>query len=464
MMLRAVVDLAGRSRMGERHRVEGRDNEDVVFTSSRHTLFDAVIVLSDGMGGHPLPLEAATAAVEAAQAVILSYGAGAAGAVPALLQQSFRAAARSVAEFGSESGKQPGCTLSLAVLRGDNLSVLHCGDGSVWFCRAGTAQLLLGGEQNRRGNRPAAYLGQAEPLDPEPCHLRLKAGDRLLMATDGLTRALGADPAPMVGAILSRDGLEASARAGQLLSHGRPEAYEDDTTLAVLEVVSFEDRPEPRFKSAPAAGAAPAQRRTPRPAVGAVAALALFFGAVGFAIGRFTAPVAAPITGGSDPTPVPPDQEPAALEKLPTGNLVLIDPLGRRLFSLGTRDGTPPNEPVDLQALKLGADGRLARIPGEFRFDPKQRTLDLPDGTRVPVDPDTRGGQLRIVVGGVLTVITKKPGAKVWVDDRQLGTTPFKRVISAGRKQIRVDEAGKVSKHDVDVKPGRTTVLNLSSS
>ena len=68
------------------------------------------------------------------------------------------------------------------------LLVAHVGDGSVFLVRGGRAQPLAGGEERRVGNRPAQYLGQELPLEPETRQLPSKEGDRVLLCTDGLTR------------------------------------------------------------------------------------------------------------------------------------------------------------------------------------------------------------------------------------------------------------------------------------
>ena len=66
-MIRTAVELGWKSIPGHRHRVEGRENEDAVLTSLEHPYFDALMVVADGMGGHPEPRRAAQTAVAAAR-------------------------------------------------------------------------------------------------------------------------------------------------------------------------------------------------------------------------------------------------------------------------------------------------------------------------------------------------------------------------------------------------------------
>ena len=56
--MRARVQLAGKTQAGHRHQVEGLGNEDAVWVTDAHPAFDAILMVADGMGGHPRPREA----------------------------------------------------------------------------------------------------------------------------------------------------------------------------------------------------------------------------------------------------------------------------------------------------------------------------------------------------------------------------------------------------------------------
>src|SRR5688500_12636102 len=127
-MLRAEVQLAWKTQAGHRHHVEGLDNEDAVFVTEEHPVFDAVLLVADGMGGHPRPREASELAVRAAREVLYDpRQLEAAGEdIQGLLTAALQAAHRGVRSLGDRtSGKPPGTTLSVALLGAGTLHVAH---------------------------------------------------------------------------------------------------------------------------------------------------------------------------------------------------------------------------------------------------------------------------------------------------------------------------------------------------
>jgi len=391
-MRRAHVELAWKTRAGHRHQVEGLPNEDAVWVTDVHPRFDAILLVADGMGGHPRPREASRAAVEAARAVLTdSRRLPGLGTAEAALAAALRAAQAAVRDLGAgEDRKPPGTTLSAVIVAADILHVAHVGDGSVFLVREGVSRRVAGGEDRRAGNRPAQFLGQREALEPEMVSLELCAGDRLLVCTDGLTRYFGA-AGPALTEVLARPSVAVAALAGQLTAHSRPDDYDDDTTVALAEVAGFYEAPDvpaPRPQGVP-----PAPRPGPwgpllRITLGVLVVVGLVVG--GFWAGRATAP-----RPTAPPPPEPSPAPPEALRRLPAGNLVLYDELNRRLFVLATRPLPPGEQPARLQGFRVGADGRL-EAAGIFRLDAAAQVLTLPDGTPIPVRADYAAGALRV--------------------------------------------------------------------
>src|SRR5438128_1706119 len=134
IMIRATVEVGWKSIPGGRHRAEGRENEDAVLVATDHPALDAVLLVADGMGGHPLPQVAAQTAAACAREY-LGRGAAHRASIPDLLRGAVAFAERGVRELAGRetppgpppppsaqvtgrgsSGCAPGTTLTIAVI------------------------------------------------------------------------------------------------------------------------------------------------------------------------------------------------------------------------------------------------------------------------------------------------------------------------------------------------------------
>lgn len=471
-MLRAQVELAWKTQAGHRHQVEGLENEDAAFTATEHPALDALLIVADGMGGHPLPREASTSAVAAARNVLMDPARfGPEPNLPAVLFTAVQSAQRAVRGLQpARNGKPPGTTLSIVALLNGQFYVAHVGDGSVFLMREGKALVLAGGEEQRVGNRPAQFLGQDAELEPETRRVKAAAGDRLLLCTDGLTRYFNDAGQESLARVLGRQGVRIQAIANQLVAHSRPDTYDDDTTVAVVEVVSLTtapSRPTPpaTHRDGATSMSSPGQplhrgNVIPQLLAGVILGGALLAG--GFAAGFWVADSKNPArqgAAGATGDPVQP-ASPADLQHLPAGNLILLDALGGRVYALATRPNPPAKEPMDLRAYRFGADGRLSDA-GRFRFNPPLNELTDAGGRTYPVEWDESRAALRVVRGGTLTVNTRPVGAAVSVDGRTLGPAPVRLTLGAGRHRVRVTGAKWSSESEIDVPAGRAVSVTL---
>jgi serine/threonine protein phosphatase PrpC len=440
-MARAEVELAWKTQAGHRHQVEGLGNEDAVYVTRNHPNFDAVLMVADGMGGHPRPADASSAAVRAAREFLHDTQRLREEKEPLkLLVGALQSAHRAVRRLRSDELRSPGTTLSLAVLSEGTLHVAHVGDGSVYLMREGQIHPIAGGEELREGNRPAQYLGQDRPPEPELRRVTLAQGDRFLLCTDGLTRYFNEAGPEAMERVLSRKGVEIQSIASQLTAQGRPADYDDDTTVALAEVTAVRSdsvpvhmEKRPREVGERRINAGMLQR-----AIGAlVGALIL---AAGFALGRLTAPrrAADGARVSIQAAPVSPEQ----LKKLPRGNLILLDALDRRVYSLGTRAEPHPTEPIALQAYEV-VNGKLVSA-GQFGYDPGTGLLADDRGNRYPVSLDPAGGSFRVLAGGNLTVKSRVQGAKVYINGKMMGGVPYKATLRAGEYDVVVRTKSRV--------------------
>ncbi|MBI3910380.1 MAG: protein phosphatase 2C domain-containing protein [Armatimonadetes bacterium] len=462
-MKRAALLVGAKSIPGHRHHVEGRANEDVIFTRTDHPLLDGLFIVADGMGGHPRPQEAAQTAAQAAREFLcLPDRLSAYADLPELLRAAVRHANRHVRGLAGteENGKRPGTTLTVAAVAHGILHVAHVGDGSVLRARGGEVHLLAGGERDRHGSAPAEYLGRSD--DPQIAIARheLAVGDRVLLCTDGLTRYFGSDPAHAAALreILTRPGATPEAVAAQLTAHSRAAEYEDDTSVVVVEVREISQDSDGLVTPwGP-------ERREPRlgKTFGTVLARGLLGAvllALGFLLGRGTAP----------PSPVPSPGQPAErnspgnLATLPGAPMVLVDELNQRLMVLRTAS-TPPAPPggagIRFQGLKLGRDGRLIRAQ-KFVLDAARGRLTDEAGRSFAVRVDWNSGLILVQRSGTLVVQSKPPGAACFIDGRRVGVTPVREVLPAGQHLVRV--VGETWSHEssVEVSDRRTITLAL---
>jgi len=132
---------------------------------------------------------------------------------------------RRLATAGMPVPLRPGTTLTAALVTGRRLRLAHLGDSSCWLLRRGrlrrlteehtqAAQLVAAGAvqpgsvaQRRLDGMLTRFAGMPGSACPQLATVRLRPGDRLLVATDGVTRAL---PVPALATLLGRPGTTAT--------------------------------------------------------------------------------------------------------------------------------------------------------------------------------------------------------------------------------------------------------------
>jgi PPM family protein phosphatase len=227
----ATVDVTVASRTG-RSRPASEDRWVAVTGGS-----GLLLAVADGMGG---TLDGAAAADAALAGLVEGLHPGAAAVAPTrrldargrpvdtelgAAVATAHARVRSLATDTMPAALRPGTTLTAVVICGHRLGLAHLGDSSCWLLRRGrlrrltdehthAAQLVRAGAvevgsvaQRRLDSMLTRFAGMPGTAAPQLGTVRLRAGDRLLVATDGVTRAL---TVPALATLLARPGVVAA--------------------------------------------------------------------------------------------------------------------------------------------------------------------------------------------------------------------------------------------------------------
>jgi protein phosphatase len=201
-----------------------------------------LLAVADGMGGTIGGGAAADAALAGLVESIAEPRPDLAGAVAAAHERVRRLATAEI-----PVPLRPGTTLTAVLVAGRRLRLAHLGDSSCWLLRRGrlrrlteehthAAQLVAAGAvqpgsvaQRRLDAMLTRFLGMPGTACPQLATVRLRAGDRLLVATDGVTRPLGV---PALATLLARPGTMATD-----LVHAASDAGGRDDATALLAAV-----------------------------------------------------------------------------------------------------------------------------------------------------------------------------------------------------------------------------------
>lgn len=291
-----VTDI-GRAREGP--------NEDGFLDESRRL---SLVAVADGMGGHRAGEVASATALEAVQTAMVSGTSlrdAIEGANDAVLEKS----------VSDQQLRGMGTTLTAGTLGSDgNLLIGHVGDSRAYLVRDGNLTQItndhsLVEEMVREGELTPEQaethpqrsiitraLGIDPAVDVDVYPVQLRAGDRILLCSDGLTTMVRSEE---IAEILAGEP-DAGRAAQRLVDAANAAGGEDNVTVVVVEVV--EDDPTDALAAPPAGGEAeqqeptePAPRRARRRRgrgrrilrvllwiLPVLAVLALAFGAVGW--------------------------------------------------------------------------------------------------------------------------------------------------------------------------------------
>lgn len=209
-----------------------------------------IFIVADGMGGRPGGARASSVAVNSFLEQMRSMDG------PARLEESIlrRALARANSEVRSIGAADPlfsglGTTLSAVVMNGTQGKLVHVGDSRIYLFRDGelrqltrdhtlAAELLERKHVSPEGARrhPLRHvlsrsLGSQDVVEPDLGDLVLTRSDWLILATDGLTKALAPERLRHLLAAGTAENAEAMCR--EVMKAAISQNPDDNVTLAV---------------------------------------------------------------------------------------------------------------------------------------------------------------------------------------------------------------------------------------
>ncbi len=250
------LEFIGQTDVGTRRRV----NQDTYATDAESGLF----LICDGMGGHAGGEIASRMAVDLVMSEMRS-GAhpqanghdGSSSPISArgqLLRSALIKANTAIyqAALGSENAGM-GSTIVALMLTGKTATIAHIGDSRAYLFRRGKLRQLtedhsLVLEEVKMGvitaemartsphrNVITRALGPSEKVEPDLSEFKIKPGDLVMMATDGITKPV---PEPEILAILSSD-KDLKTKCNDLIESAKKNGGEDNLTCVLLQVQSI---------------------------------------------------------------------------------------------------------------------------------------------------------------------------------------------------------------------------------
>ncbi len=222
---------------------------------------DPLYAVADGMGGHLGGEVASAIALETVGEVVSSDGIEA-------LADAVRRANRAVYErqVGDAEVAGMGTTLTAVALQGSRLHIAHVGDSRAYLLRDGSLEMLtqdhsLVGEMMREGRLTESQarvhprrstltraLGIAGDIEVDTSEIAVRAGDRILLCSDGLSGMVGD---PRLKAVLKSDADPRGACAA-LIAEANANGGVDNVTAVVIDLVAEEDDGPGPVESEPA--------------------------------------------------------------------------------------------------------------------------------------------------------------------------------------------------------------------
>jgi PPM family protein phosphatase len=176
----------------ETGRVRRRNEDGLLVDVDRHLL-----VVADGMGGHPAGDVASQLAIDAVNDGLDPAALDDGSRRPEALREAVTRAHEAIIRAAEDDPSRAGMGTTLVVAHvdegGELVTLAHVGDSRAYLLRDGELRPLTYDHASHGGfghRRLTQALGASPRVDPEVSEVPVRPGDRLLLCTDGLTDEL----------------------------------------------------------------------------------------------------------------------------------------------------------------------------------------------------------------------------------------------------------------------------------
>lgn len=184
-----------------------------------------LLAVADGVGGVAGGERASAEAIETLARRF--YESLATQDLRASLASAVREANDAVVRGAADRGQASATTLVAAAIRKSEATIANVGDSRAYLVRAGTARQLTTDHSGARPNEITRFVGDERGIQPDVFVESLRANDRLLLCSDGLTRHVTDEE------IAARARAAPAAAADQLVALANERGGEDNVTVVI---------------------------------------------------------------------------------------------------------------------------------------------------------------------------------------------------------------------------------------
>ena len=216
-----MTDFAGKSDVGRMR----EDNQDRYLAMRRGRV--TLLAVADGVGGEAGGDIASAAAVDGLASAFDFRSGDMASALSTAVRAANDAVVRATTERGHASAAS---TLVAATVSGQRCAVANLGDSRAYLVRGGSAEQITADHSGTLRNSITRFVGDPRGVAPDVFTETLRAGDRIVLCSDGLTRYV---PPEEIALAASR---AAPARAaGALVDLANARGGADNVTVVVYQ-------------------------------------------------------------------------------------------------------------------------------------------------------------------------------------------------------------------------------------